>query len=107
MVVGKGTISRKIAKARSDGRSRLSSCLSFSSFLCDFAGNSSFGQNMNRNSIHKPLNRRTLAAACSLLAGLDPVFRRVHETYGTPPLWDRPHGFATLLQIILEQQVSL
>ncbi len=32
---------------------------------------------------------------------------RVHETYGPPPLWDRPTGFATLLQIILEQQVSL
>lgn len=27
--------------------------------------------------------------------------------YGTPPLWDRPTGFATLLQVILEQQVSL
>ena len=31
----------------------------------------------------------------------------VHDTYGTPPLWDRPEGFETLLQIILEQQVSL
>jgi len=29
------------------------------------------------------------------------------DRYGTPPLWDRPPGFATLLQIILEQQVSL
>jgi DNA-3-methyladenine glycosylase II len=27
--------------------------------------------------------------------------------HGTPPLWDREPGFATLLQIILEQQVSL
>jgi DNA-3-methyladenine glycosylase II len=27
--------------------------------------------------------------------------------YGPPPLWDREPGFATLLQIILEQQVSL
>jgi DNA-3-methyladenine glycosylase II len=27
--------------------------------------------------------------------------------YGPPPLWDRPPGFETLLQIILEQQVSL
>jgi len=31
----------------------------------------------------------------------------VHERHGTPPLWDREPGFATLLQIILEQQVSL
>jgi len=26
--------------------------------------------------------------------------------YGVPPLWDRPQGLATLVQIILEQQVS-
>ena len=31
----------------------------------------------------------------------------VYKTYGTPPLWDRPTGFGTLLNIILEQQVSL
>lgn len=31
----------------------------------------------------------------------------VYNTYGTPPLWDRPTGFSTLLHIILEQQVSL
>ncbi|MDQ3458105.1 MAG: DNA-3-methyladenine glycosylase 2 family protein [Deinococcota bacterium] len=29
------------------------------------------------------------------------------ETLGPPPLWRREPGFATLLQIILEQQVSL
>ncbi|MGQ0542688.1 MAG: DNA-3-methyladenine glycosylase family protein [Blastocatellia bacterium] len=29
------------------------------------------------------------------------------ELYGPPPLWDREPGFATLLHIILEQQVSL
>jgi DNA-3-methyladenine glycosylase II len=27
--------------------------------------------------------------------------------FGPPPLWDRPAGFATLLHIVLEQQVSL
>src|SRR5207244_11232498 len=26
---------------------------------------------------------------------------------GAPPLWDRPPGFETLVQIILEQQISL
>ena len=35
------------------------------------------------------------------------IFAFVYECYGTPPLWDREPGFATLLQIILEQQVSL
>ncbi len=59
------------------------------------------------SSRRKPLTKRTLAAACRSLADADPIFRHVTETYGTPPLWDRPHGFATLLQIILEQQVSL
>lgn len=55
----------------------------------------------------KPLNKRTLAAACRSLADAEPIFRRVHDSYGTPPLWDRPPGFPTLLKIILEQQVSL
>src|SRR5829696_1641836 len=54
-----------------------------------------------------PLNQRTLAAACRSLAWANPIFAFVHETYGIPPLWDRPAGFATLLHIILEQQVSL
>lgn len=62
---------------------------------------------MKQMSNHKPLNNRTLTAACRSLAGTEPIFRLVHEKYGTPPLWDRPSGFATLLQIILEQQVSL
>lgn len=53
------------------------------------------------------LNSRSLKAACSRLGEIDPSLRRVSNAYGTPPLWDRPTGFATLLQIILEQQVSL
>lgn len=56
---------------------------------------------------YKPLTERLLAKACRELAASDPNLRRVHETYGTPPLWNRPTGFATLLYIILEQQVSL
>ncbi|NOT49266.1 MAG: DNA-3-methyladenine glycosylase 2 family protein [Acidobacteria bacterium] len=55
----------------------------------------------------KPLNKRSLAAACHSLAAADPIFDHVHKTSGTPPLWDRPTGFSTLLYIILEQQVSL
>ena len=54
----------------------------------------------------KPLNERSLAAACRELSA-DPHLRVVHESYGVPPLWDREPGFSTLLQIILEQQVSL
>src|SRR5215218_3498071 len=54
----------------------------------------------------KPLDHKGLVSACRVLC-LDPVLGRVHELYGVPPLWDRPTGFGTLLQIILEQQVSL
>jgi DNA-3-methyladenine glycosylase II len=53
------------------------------------------------------LNNRTLKMACRQLAESDSHLQLVYETYGTPPLWDRPTGFATLLHIILEQQVSL
>jgi DNA-3-methyladenine glycosylase II len=41
------------------------------------------------------------------LAAEHEIFAHVYSKYGTPPLWDREPGFATLLQIILEQQVSL
>lgn len=55
----------------------------------------------------KPLTIITLESAVGDLAAEHPELRRVYEAYGTPPLWNREPGFATLLQIILEQQVSL
>ncbi|MEP6944833.1 MAG: DNA-3-methyladenine glycosylase 2 family protein [Acidobacteriota bacterium] len=48
-----------------------------------------------------------LEAACRELAGIDLNLGKTFQKYGVPPLWERPTGFATLLQIILEQQVSL
>ena len=53
------------------------------------------------------LNEKSLALACVSLAENHAALALVYNTYGPPPLWDRPTGFATLLQIILEQQVSL
>lgn len=53
------------------------------------------------------LNLRSLKVACTHLATDDRHLSLILEKYGSPPLWDRPPGFATLLQIILEQQVSL
>jgi len=41
------------------------------------------------------------------LAQKDEHLAIVLDRYGVPPLWSRKPGFATLLQIILEQQVSL
>ena len=41
------------------------------------------------------------------LARLDSDLGRVYDRLGAPPMWDREPGFATLVHIILEQQVSL
>jgi len=53
------------------------------------------------------LTQKSLAVACVELSKADPILGRSYELYRTPPLWAREPGFATLLQIILEQQVSL
>ena len=55
----------------------------------------------------KLLDNESLLKACEELAPADSDLAFVFEKYGVPPLWDRPPGFATLLHIILEQQVSL
>jgi len=54
-----------------------------------------------------PLTETSLAIAVDELAGRDPDLAAIVERYGPPPLWDRAPGFATLIHIILEQQVSL
>jgi len=48
-----------------------------------------------------------LHAATALLAASDPDLGGILARHGPPPLWDRPAGFATLVAIVLEQQVSL
>lgn len=53
------------------------------------------------------INQNNLDKLCRELAQRDEHLADIHMRYGTPPLWDREPGFATLLQIILEQQVSL
>jgi DNA-3-methyladenine glycosylase II len=57
--------------------------------------------------MQKPLTSRTLKLHSKALGSACPHLSIIHEKYGPPPLWDRAPGFATLLQIILEQQVSL
>jgi DNA-3-methyladenine glycosylase II len=54
-----------------------------------------------------PLTESRLKAAVVELAARDADLAAIVGRYGTPPLWDREPGFATLLHIILEQQVSL
>jgi DNA-3-methyladenine glycosylase II len=53
------------------------------------------------------LDEESLAAGARLLAARDADLSRVLERLGPPPLWAREPGFATLVYIILEQQVSL
>jgi DNA-3-methyladenine glycosylase II len=48
-----------------------------------------------------------LAAAVATLAARDADLAGIVARHGLPPLWDRSPGFATLLHIVLEQQVSL
>ncbi|MFT3744367.1 MAG: hypothetical protein QM785_08725 [Pyrinomonadaceae bacterium] len=55
----------------------------------------------------RQLSQTSLKTACVSLARDHLEFAHVYQTYGVPPMWDREPGFATLLQIILEQQVSL
>ncbi|MEM9548108.1 MAG: DNA-3-methyladenine glycosylase 2 family protein, partial [Bacteroidota bacterium] len=44
---------------------------------------------------------------CKALILQDDIFSMIVDTYGYPPNWSRPPGFASLSLIILEQQVSL
>ena len=53
------------------------------------------------------LTRATLHDAVCALAARDAGLARIVARHGPPPLWARPRGFATLVRIILEQQVSL
>jgi DNA-3-methyladenine glycosylase II len=55
----------------------------------------------------EPLTNTSMANAVNQLCRRHSELDRIFSTYGLPPLWDREPGFATLLQIILEQQVSL
>jgi DNA-3-methyladenine glycosylase II len=53
------------------------------------------------------LDESLLAHGVTELIARDPDLAAVHQRLGLPPLWAREPGFATLVHIILEQQVSL
>ena len=55
----------------------------------------------------KILNKNNLISACKKLSETDADLAYIFQTYKTPPLWEREQSFPTLIQIILEQQVSL
>jgi len=53
------------------------------------------------------LTETSLLKVVNQLCEHDTALRSVVERFGAPPLWSREPGFATLIHIILEQQVSL
>jgi len=53
------------------------------------------------------LTPESLTRGLMVLANLDSDLAWILETLGPPPMWKREPGFATLLCIILEQQVSV
>jgi len=54
-----------------------------------------------------PLTEETFALALQVLSECDPDIAGILRDVGEPPMWVREEGFATLVRIILEQQVSL
>jgi DNA-3-methyladenine glycosylase II len=56
---------------------------------------------------NQTITEETLRLGVDTLAGRDPDLHRVYVRLGYPPLWTREPGFASLVQIILEQQVSI
>jgi len=53
------------------------------------------------------LTRKTFQRGLNILASRDRDLAGVLKRYGPPPMWRRKPCFATLVRIILEQQVSL
>ena len=53
------------------------------------------------------LTRRSLGHGVRVLCEADPDLAGIVSSFGPPPLWGRRPGYATLVRIILEQQVSL
>ena len=55
----------------------------------------------------RPLTRSSLLTAVVELSNTDPALAASVERFGPPPLWARDPSYATLVHLILEQQVSL
>jgi DNA-3-methyladenine glycosylase II len=53
------------------------------------------------------LTNQLLETGTRALADADRDLARIVQRHGVPPMWGRPTGFATLVWIILEQQVSI
>ena len=52
-------------------------------------------------------SEKDLVVICDRLSERDQHLLQILKDYGYPPFWSRKVSFATLIHIILEQQVSL
>jgi DNA-3-methyladenine glycosylase II len=57
--------------------------------------------------MHKTFDKNSFQKACKMLAKKHASIKIITDTFGYPPMYERAFGFETLVQIILEQQVSL
>lgn len=57
--------------------------------------------------VPRTLTQKTLKQGVHFLSERDSDLEKILKALGPPPMWAREPGFATLLHIILEQQVSL
>ena len=55
----------------------------------------------------KKFNPTSFKKTCKALAAQHSSIKTIIDTYGIPPMYQRDFNFETLVQIILEQQVSL
>ncbi len=53
------------------------------------------------------LDEETFVEGVDLLGAEDPQLASIVDEFGMPPFWNRPPGFASLVLLVLEQQVSL
>lgn len=57
--------------------------------------------------LFESVTEANLVRHCSALRQREDFFAKILEDFGPPPLWKRSEDFSSLVQIILEQQVSL
>lgn len=62
---------------------------------------------MAQSDLPAALTNQTLNRGVAYLTEVDDELARIVDEIGPPPMWAREPGFPTLVQIILEQQVSL
>ena len=63
--------------------------------------------NRNPQEAFLSFHKENFHRLCNEVAHRDTSLQSVLDTYGYPPMWTRSNTFATLIHIILEQQVSL